>query len=493
MVWCKSTVKENFRVEVNQVPVQQSEDIDAVLVPRQRFDGGIRAWSTVAGAWLAQFCVIGLPMSFGATEAFYARGYLSDYTTSDINWIGSLQLCLMFMLGIAVGRFFDAGYFHAIAIVGSTIFLFGMFMLSLAKEGQYYQVFLSQGLAMAIGSGIIYIPSSSAVSHHFKERRALAMGFITTGSAIGGFVFSTMFNHFFENSIGFAWGIRIGAFICLVCLIVANFLMRTNYPSKPPHISKELSSNSSCSSSSSATNKSQSGSLSFITTLLRNPSYSLNLLAAFLIGLASFAPVFSIELFAASYPQNISVGLRTYLLGILNLSSIIGRIVPGLIVDQFNRRRKGYNAVFMVFGICMSAAGVIALCMPLCTRAATVVVFSVLYGVFQGSATALFIPSVISLDKDMSTAGVRIGVASVPLGLAFLVGTPISGAIVQHNGTENPDWWAGAIYTGVLLLTASALLFIIHAMQTKKVRGKRRELQLTSEDGSSVEMETTKQ
>ncbi|THU90454.1 MFS general substrate transporter [Dendrothele bispora CBS 962.96] len=433
------SIKKND-IQVEEVPVQQSKEGD--ITPTRRFDGGMRAWCTVAGAWLVQFCVMGLPMSFGATEAFYATVYLTGYTPSEINWIGSLQLCLMFILGFAVGKFFDAGYFHTIAITGSTIFLFGIFMLSLAQENQYYQIFLSQGLTMAIGSGIVYIPSSSVVSHHFKQRRALAMGFITTGSAVGGFVFSTMFNHFFDNKkIGFKWGIRICAFLCLVCLIAANLLMRTNYPlrridSKAPETSqKDLSS---------APTKPKPGSLQFVLNLLRNPSYSLNIFIAFLIGLSSYAPVFSIQLFASSFPQNqhISPGLRTYLLALINLGSIVGRTVPGIIVDRLNSNTK--------LAICMTAAGVVALCMPLCTKAGSIVVFCVLYGIFQGSSTALFIPSVISLDKDMSTAGVRIGVTSVPLGIAFLVGTPIAGAVVQHRGSaEDPDWWAGAIYTGV--------------------------------------------
>jgi MFS family permease len=92
---------------------------------------------------------------------------------------------------------------------------------------------------------------------------------------------------------------------------------------------------------------------------------------------------------------------------------------------------------------------------------------------------ALFIPSVISLTKDMSTAGVRIGVATVPLGIALLLGTPIAGAIVQHRGVDNPDWWAGAVYTGVLLLVASALLFVIHLMEERK---RRRESQVDRND-----------
>lgn len=50
-----------------------------------------------------------------------------------------------------------------------------MFMLSLAKPEQYYQVFLSQGMGMGVATGIMYTPVSSLVVQHFRKRRALAM------------------------------------------------------------------------------------------------------------------------------------------------------------------------------------------------------------------------------------------------------------------------------------------------------------------------------
>lgn len=42
--------------------------------------------------------------------------------------------------GIVAGKLFDKGYFRPVVMTGSVILLFSLFMLSLAKEGQYYQV-----------------------------------------------------------------------------------------------------------------------------------------------------------------------------------------------------------------------------------------------------------------------------------------------------------------------------------------------------------------
>lgn len=71
--------------------------------------------------------------------------------------MGSLQTTLAFTVGIISGRVFDAGHIRLLFISGSAVFIFwsvviystsnihmkivySLFMLSLGKEGHYYQV-----------------------------------------------------------------------------------------------------------------------------------------------------------------------------------------------------------------------------------------------------------------------------------------------------------------------------------------------------------------
>lgn len=51
-------------------------------------------------------------------------------------------------------------------------------MLSLAQEGQYYQIMLSQGVGMGIACGIVFLPAIGIIPHYFKKRRAVAMGIV---------------------------------------------------------------------------------------------------------------------------------------------------------------------------------------------------------------------------------------------------------------------------------------------------------------------------
>lgn len=55
-------------------------------------------------------------------------------------------------------------------------------MVSLAHPEKYYQVFLSQGVGMGIGAGLLYTPALAVQAHHWRTHRSLAMGIVYTGA-----------------------------------------------------------------------------------------------------------------------------------------------------------------------------------------------------------------------------------------------------------------------------------------------------------------------
>jgi MFS family permease len=104
-----------------------------------------------------------------------------------------------------------------------------LFMLSLAQLNHYYQIFLCQGVGMGIGAGLLYVPALAIQAHHFRQRRALAMGIVVTGASMGGVVFPIMLNQLFnERSVGFQWGVRASGFVVAAMLGVAILTMREN-------------------------------------------------------------------------------------------------------------------------------------------------------------------------------------------------------------------------------------------------------------------------
>lgn len=86
-------------------------------------------------------------------------------------------------------------------VVGLLIYTAGLFGLSYSTS--YAEIFLAQGVACGVSlllfaghslfkgsdpplrcqlaSGILFLPACSAVSHFFKKKRSLALGFLATG------------------------------------------------------------------------------------------------------------------------------------------------------------------------------------------------------------------------------------------------------------------------------------------------------------------------
>lgn len=61
---------------------------------------------------------------------------------------------------------------------------FRLFMVSLVHQDRYYQIFLSQGIGMGIGAGILFVPAMAIQAHHWRRRRPLAIGVVTAGRSL---------------------------------------------------------------------------------------------------------------------------------------------------------------------------------------------------------------------------------------------------------------------------------------------------------------------
>ena len=60
--------------------------------------------------WIVNFSTFGYINAFGVYQDYYTLHYITNKSPSDISWIGSFQLFMMYAPGLFVGRAFDAGY-----------------------------------------------------------------------------------------------------------------------------------------------------------------------------------------------------------------------------------------------------------------------------------------------------------------------------------------------------------------------------------------------
>ncbi|PFH48946.1 hypothetical protein AMATHDRAFT_148803 [Amanita thiersii Skay4041] len=417
--------------QVNEKYSKEFSSEDQPLPPTVS-DSGLRAWLVVLGSFLAQFCTFGYTNAFGVYNDYYVREYLSEYTSSQISWIGSVQLLLTLSTGLFTGRAFDAGYFYHMTIVGGFTLVFSLFMLSLTHPQQYYQVFLCQGLLTSIGIGLVHVPSLAILSQYFKRNRALTMGISTSGAAFGGTIHPIMLNKLFHGRIGFHNGIRASAGFILGLMVLSVALMK---PALPP--------------------TKQEGSLfRDFRKFLREPPYLLTTIGTCFIICGFYFPVFFLQLSAIQ--QGISPRLAFYSLTILNGASVVGRIVPNLVVH----RSGVFNAVIF----CTIACSALVFCDLAVKNAVGIVMFALVYGFFNGTYAGLVAPMAASLAKNDSEIGARMGVCFTFTGTCSISYLPIAGAFLSASF----DWWKPFLFSGLSGLTGTIFFVVVRYLLVKQ-------------------------
>lgn len=186
--------------------------------PPPAMDGGTRAWLQVVGSFLVFGNLWGLPFAYGTFQNYYELTYLTDETSSNIAWVGTVTMFLLILTGVISGPLFDLGYFKTMLFAGAAMETFGMFMLSLSTK--YWQVFLTQGIVMGLGNGLLYLPGLALVGRSFKKRRAVAMGIVSCGAPVGGIIYTLVFQQLIDT-LDFDWTVRVMSFMMLGSYIIA--------------------------------------------------------------------------------------------------------------------------------------------------------------------------------------------------------------------------------------------------------------------------------
>lgn len=108
---------------------QSSED-DSHTFP----EGGLTAWLVVFGSFCAMVSIYGLINTSAVFESYFKTYQLKDYSHSQIGWIFSLYLFLVFFVGVQVGPIFDHFGSRYLVAIGCTLIVLSLMLLSLCKS-----------------------------------------------------------------------------------------------------------------------------------------------------------------------------------------------------------------------------------------------------------------------------------------------------------------------------------------------------------------------
>lgn len=399
--------------------MRQKESINVGPPP----DGGTLAWTQAVMGHLVAFNTWGFLASFGAFQSYYESDILSSNSASEIAWIGSLQLFLIFAVGTISGRALDAGLFRPVYISGCILLVVGVFCTSVSHT--YWQVFLAQGLCAGLGCGLMFTPAIGLVATYFSTKKVFVLAFFLTGSGTGGIVFPVIFGQLL-NRIGFAWTVRVLGFVMLVTSALTIALFRTRLPPR------------------------KAGALIDVSAF-RERVYVLYIAGMWFNFFALYFAFYFISAFARNV-IGLSYESSLHLLITTNGVGIISRLAVAYVATKWI---QPITAVIP----CALIAAVLMYSWAAVDDSAGLYAFAVLYGIASNGLQGLWPGGLSSLIVDDSKIGTRMGMAFTIVSTALLTGSPVGGALVAMNNGRYlyAQMWAGSslVLGSCLLLLAS--------------------------------------
>ncbi|KAI8933356.1 hypothetical protein NX059_009975 [Plenodomus lindquistii] len=390
-----------------------------ILDPGPPPDGGTVAWTQAFMGHLVVFNTWGMIATFGVFQQYYTSTLSLE--PSAVSWIGSMQMLGHFSLGILTGRLFDAGFFYHSMIPGMLLAALSIFMTSLAT--QYWQLMITQGLMNGLGNGMQFPPALSLVSTYFARNRAVALAIMASGSATGGLVYPTVARQLLPK-IGFAWTVRVMGFMMLAVGSCYCSLLRPRLPPRKSGPMLELGA-------------------------FKEISYSLFLIAVFLICLGQYFAFYYISTFAIEV-LGLPYGNAINILLVLNGIGVLGRIVPSYFSDKYT---GPYN---ILIPFCFISA-ILLFFWPLVNSEAALYGWAITFGFFVAGFQGIFPAALTTLTKDMSKVGTRNGQGFAVVGLGTFIGPPIAGALIQSYGG---NYLVAQLFAGATVFLGSCVLVL---------------------------------
>ncbi|KAM6956092.1 monocarboxylate transporter 9-like [Aplochiton taeniatus] len=152
-------------------------------------DGGW-GWAIVAACFMAQLLAYGSPQSVGVLYPEWLHTFQEGKGMTA--WVGSL----VSGVGLIASPVCSACVHNFGArpvTIFSGVMVSGGLMLSAFAPNVSFLIF-SYGIVVGLGCGLVYTATLTITCQYFDKRRGLALGIVTTGTSVGGFLYATAQN-----------------------------------------------------------------------------------------------------------------------------------------------------------------------------------------------------------------------------------------------------------------------------------------------------------
>jgi MFS family permease len=313
------------------------------------------------------------------------------------------------LVGTAIHRWGD----RKVVIISAIIFGAGLLGLSTVNSLPLYYLYSGiMGLGMA---GIGPMPASNIITHHFHEKRGVAIGIMSAGVGLGGLVLSPLISSLLIPSFGWRFVYIILAVFSWVILIPVSALALKPVTAAAGHV--------------------QDSGL----TATHHGHYGLTLKQA--LGTRAFwliiVVVFFSQLSQVGAIQNqvpymsdlgFPVALASLCLGLIGLCSAIGKYLFGWVCDHIRANHAS------LIGIALQAAGIIIL---LNLASSSPDALAIAYSLVLGLGTGAWLPTLsmmVSENLGIKEYSRIFGAATLSYAVGTAIGPLFTSLVFQYTG-----------------------------------------------------------
>lgn len=420
-----------------------------------------KACGVVVGSFLGLTSNFGVINSVGVVQTYISEHQLSHVEASTISWIFSVYLYLSFSVGLIAGPIFVMKGTLPTLVSGTVLVVGGFMGAANCKEvWQFVLCFLLIG----VGHGLNITPLVCVVSQYWPQKYlGRASSFATLGGSIGGIVWPLLLRSLYPK-IGFTWGTRVFAFMCLFCMVLSIVLARERYR-KNLFSFVENEGNDKVTSKRKLIRKAGKSILTF--SALKDAKYTLLICGTFFGELS----LVLITTYYASYArvQGMSESSSYLLLTIFNAAGIMGRYVPGHMADIWGPLN------IMILMLMLLVISILVVWLPFGKYKGALYAFSVLIGTFSASIYSLmpllltYMPVYIEqkipnnfpedpFNDNFTTErtvkvpiefGQKYGLLYFFVSIGNLIGIPIASAVIGNGSQYNYSMFV--VLTGCLM------------------------------------------
>ncbi|MGQ0793203.1 MAG: MFS transporter [Deltaproteobacteria bacterium] len=396
-------------------------------------------WFIVA-ACLALTVTDGLLLySFGVFLPYLNEGF--GFSRAEGSSVYSVRSVVFALSLIITGRLVDRYDPRAVIFGGGLIAVLGMLLSGFATVP--WHLYVTYGVMVGLGDGVLYIPCVAVVSRWFAKKRALAIGIVTTGVPLSGLIVNPLSAWLISS-----FGVRNSFFILsgiIMCAIMAAFVIR-GYPSDKnlkPYGEDEpklpMGGNS-------LGEPPQSLNWS-VREAVQTPMFWL-MYSMYFLGFMTFLIVV-IHLFNFAIDSGIPPLLASGAPAFIGVGSIIGRLTISGILTEYLEHRKVLFLCFLFQGSSL----LILLCFG---EIAAFYVFGAMFGFFYSGWVPMF-PTLLGQFFGLRSLGGIYGVFGTSFCVAAVAGPPLAGYIHDIAGNYHYSFSLAVVFC---YIAAGAAFFI---------------------------------